>query len=287
MAFYDQKMRDAVKNYIESSNYHQRRVHKAQELSRQLFELRMEECSRVLVSAQSFGNLLTNTPEFFTTGLAKLEASVITFIQQALELNAALETASRSSTAGDGIIAGVNAGAGMAVVVSEVLPRATVELVRKYCSASTGTAINTLYGAAAKSATLARIGGGAITAGGGGMAKGAAILWLANPIGLAVGIVVGGILKELVDNKSKTDEADELFEKVAAAVKPLEETIDHIIYLIDKTKDNISGADSVLSELQANAPSDYLEYSDSQKKMLEDYNKHIKTLALLMKRRIK
>ncbi|MDF5718281.1 MAG: hypothetical protein PUP93_31545 [Rhizonema sp. NSF051] len=42
--------------------------------------------------------------------------------------------------------------------------------------ASTGTAISTLSGAAATNAMLAWFGGGAIAAGGGGMALGAAVL---------------------------------------------------------------------------------------------------------------
>ena len=49
-------------------------------------------------------------------------------------------------------------------------------VVSTFATASTGTAISALSGAAATNATLAWFGGGAIAAGGGGMALGAAVL---------------------------------------------------------------------------------------------------------------
>ena len=63
-------------------------------------------------------------------------------------------------------------------------------LVGTLASASTGTAIATLSGAAAKSATLAWLGGGTLAAGGGGVAAGTAVLG-----GLVVGpaILVFGL----------------------------------------------------------------------------------------------
>lgn len=57
-----------------------------------------------------------------------------------------------------------------------------------YGTASTGTAIATLSGAAAENASLAWLGGGAVSAGGGGMVWGSAILWT----GVAVAMVAAG-----------------------------------------------------------------------------------------------
>ena len=53
-------------------------------------------------------------------------------------------------------------------------------------TASTGTAISALSGAAAQSAALAWLGGGALTAGGGGMAAGHALLAMAGPVGWTI-----------------------------------------------------------------------------------------------------
>ena len=53
---------------------------------------------------------------------------------------------------------------------------ATTGLVGALGTASTGTAISTLSGAAASNATLAWLGGGALAAGGGGIVVGTAVL---------------------------------------------------------------------------------------------------------------
>lgn len=54
-------------------------------------------------------------------------------------------------------------------------------------TASTGTAISALSGAAATNAALAWLGGGALATGGGGVAAGEAFLALAGPVGWAIG----------------------------------------------------------------------------------------------------
>ncbi len=63
-------------------------------------------------------------------------------------------------------------------------------LVTTLASASTGTAIATLSGAAAKSATLAWLGGGTLAAGGGGVAAGTVVLggFVVGPAILVIGL---------------------------------------------------------------------------------------------------
>lgn len=63
--------------------------------------------------------------------------------------------------------------------------------VATYGSASTGTAIASLSGAAAQNATMAWLGGGALTAGGGGMALGAVAL---NFVTVGPTMLVGGLV---------------------------------------------------------------------------------------------
>ena len=60
-------------------------------------------------------------------------------------------------------------------------------------AATTGTAIGTLSGAAAHNATMAYLGGGALSIGGGGMAAGSAAL---TGLGIGTGIGIGGFLTE-------------------------------------------------------------------------------------------
>jgi hypothetical protein len=67
----------------------------------------------------------------------------------------------------------------------------TLTLVGLVGTASTGTAIGTLSGAAAQSATLAWLGGGSLAAGGGGMALGSLVL---GGITIGPAIAVGGFM---------------------------------------------------------------------------------------------
>lgn len=81
-----------------------------------------------------------------------------------------------------------------------------------FATASTGTAIATLSGAAATNATLAFFGGGSLAAGGLGMAGGTAVLGglVAGPALLVMGIISGAKagknLEEAYSNSAKADE---------------------------------------------------------------------------------
>lgn len=94
-------------------------------------------------------------------------------------------------------------------------------------SASTGTAISTLGGAAATNATLAWLGGGSLAAGGGGMALGTAVLG-----GIAAGplIAVAGFMMDSKAEKNLTEayeyesEIDIKIEKMELSLEGLSAT---------------------------------------------------------------
>lgn len=85
--------------------------------------------------------------------------------------------------------------------------------VGMFASASTGTAIASLSGVAAKNATLAWLGGGALSAGGLGMAGGTAVLGglVAGPAIAVTGLVMASKAEEALTNarayESKVDQA--------------------------------------------------------------------------------
>ncbi len=88
------------------------------------------------------------------------------------------------------------AGAGAGVAVAAMGPTAAMGIATTFGVASTGTAISSLSGAAATNAALAWLGGGALAAGGGGMAAGNVFLALFGPIGWSiagVAILASGI----------------------------------------------------------------------------------------------
>ena len=73
--------------------------------------------------------------------------------------------------------------------------------VTTFATASTGTAISSLSGAAATNATLAFLGGGSLASGGGGMAVGAAAL---NLVAIGPAILVSGFVVAGQGEKAKT-----------------------------------------------------------------------------------
>lgn len=89
---------------------------------------------------------------------------------------------------------------------------------------STGTALSSLSGGAATSATLTAIGGGAISAGGGGMALGTAILGAST---LGVGLLVGGVLFNFTGGKL-SDKADEAYRQMEEAEKKIQKICEYL-----------------------------------------------------------
>lgn len=113
-----------------------------------------------------------------------------------------------SSLAG-GVVGGAASGAAVAF--------GAFGAAQALATASTGTAIATLSGAAATNATLAFFGGGSLAAGGLGMAGGAAVLGglVAGPALLVLGFVTGGAAaKELEKAKANHAEALVLYEQL-------------------------------------------------------------------------
>ena len=97
--------------------------------------------------------------------------------------------------------------------------------VMTFAAASTGTAISALSGVAATNATLAAIGGGALSAGGLGMAGGTAILGaaVAAPVLAIAGWVYANHGEEALSNARKArDEVEKTIEKLTKAVHSLQ-----------------------------------------------------------------
>ncbi|MFD3996109.1 hypothetical protein [Streptomyces sp. NPDC058583] len=96
------------------------------------------------------------------------------------------------------------------------LSGAAYATVAKVATASTGTAINTLSGAAKRNATLAAIGGGAKAAGGGGVAAGVRRLNTITAVP-AVALTVGLLIKQKSDEDRAVAKFDADVKKAVAA----------------------------------------------------------------------
>lgn len=106
---------------------------------------------------------------------------------------------------GAAVLLGGLGGAGMGAAAGFAASGATTATVMAFGAASTGTAISSLSGVAATNAVLAWLGGGALAAGGGGMALGTAVLGGAT---LGVGLLIGGAVFAFTGSKM-SDKADE------------------------------------------------------------------------------
>jgi hypothetical protein len=114
------------------------------------------------------------------------------------------------ASVGAAVLAGGLGGAALGTAGGFAAASATTAAVMALGTASTGTAISTLSGAAATNATLAALGGGSLAAGGGGMALGSTILGAST---LGVGLLVGGIIFSL-SSSSISDKADKAHQQM-------------------------------------------------------------------------
>jgi hypothetical protein len=138
----------------------------------------------------------------------------------------------KQASVGAGVLLGGLGGAAFGTAGGFAAAGATTAAVMALGTASTGTAIATLSGAAATNATLAALGGGAIAAGGGGMALGSAVLGAAT---LGVGLLVGGIIFS-VAGSSVSDKADEAWSQMKKAEEEINKICSFLLELSDAAK---------------------------------------------------
>lgn len=123
----------------------------------------------------------------------------------------------KNVSVGAGVLLGGLGGAAVGTAGGFAAAGATTSAVMALGTASTGTAIASLSGAAATNATLAALGGGAIAAGGGGIALGTTILGATT---LGIGLLVGGVIFNVTGEKL-SDKADEAWSQMEKAEKTI------------------------------------------------------------------
>lgn len=143
-----------------------------------------------------------------------------------------------------------------------------------FASASTGTAISSLAGAAATNATLAWFGGGSLAAGGFGMAGGMAVLGgiVAGPVLAVGGMMMAATARENLANAQKYQaKARKEVEKMNNAIAVVE-AINDVALKFDEIIRRLSQAfNSVLDNLEsiiASSGTNYASYSNSQKRQV-------------------
>lgn len=156
-------------------------------------------------------------------------------------------------------------------------------------TASTGTAIGSLSGAAAVNATLAWLGGGSLAAGGMGMAGGMAIL---GGITFAPVLVVGGWminaqshgnLANAQKNKAEAEKAAEQMKKATSALNKINEVAKKFNDLIRRLSTAFTPVLDGLEATIAAAGTNYTHYNESQKRQVHLAVQFAQVLALLLK----
>lgn len=116
----------------------------------------------------------------------------------------------KDAAVGASVLLGGLGGAALGTAGGFAAAGGTTAAVMALGTASTGTAIASLSGAAATNATLAVLGGGTLAAGGGGVALGTAVLGGAT---LGVGLLIGGIIFT-VAGSSVSNKAEKAWEQM-------------------------------------------------------------------------
>jgi len=236
-----------------------------------------QDAVHVIEDVEGLVNSIACHPKSFETDIQEIivqKEQFKTTIEYGLEQRKALEISAKS--AGIGVAAGA--------VVAGMAPTAAMWVATTFGTASTGTAISALSGAAATNAALAWLGGGALAAGGGGMAAGHALLALAGPIGwgvagtsFAVSVWFAWRKKHKIQ-ESKKEEIARL-KNCVEALKEIKGKIDAISVETSSLFGNLHNSLSSCNYLRGR---DYTSFSDEEKQALGSVVNNTKALSALL-----
>ena len=204
-----------------------------------LFECRKDSV-RCIQRVKSYIDRLTNCPPEIQKGIAKALSYTDNFretmqweidAEQSYSVSASSIKSANASNIG---IGGVAAGA----TIATMGPTAAMAIATTFGTASTGVAISSLGGIAATNAALAWLRGGAIAAGGAGMAGGSALLALAGPIGwgLAGVAALGTSVKMRSSNSKAIEEIEKLIQELNGKLEILKPKHQKLLRLLTSTK---------------------------------------------------
>lgn len=172
-------------------------------------------------------------------------------------------------------------------VMAAAASSGTTAAVMALGTASTGTKIATLHGAAATKAALAALGGGALSAGGGGIALGTLVL---NATSLGAGVLVEGLAMAYASSvsKKKADEAEsEMLKNQSIIEEAIEMQMDvtHSVNAIKSVSVDICNSiyKPLVMRLKALVAekTDWNEYTEEEKRLVENVILVVKILHFL------
>ena len=277
---YIEAKKDAIRIHEEAKGKYNRVYHKTKGLGNRLYDKR---CDSVLLvqEVEELVNSIANNPKDFHKKISDIQTAQIVFHETEEYAKKSLDDALR---VGMDILIGIAEGEAVACIA----PTTAMWVATTFGHASTGTAISALHGVAATKAALAWLGGGALGAGGAGVAGGQALLALAGPIGWGISgtTTAISIIRLGYKNKEIADDAINEAKKITMAGAELNEASAEIQNILDETVMLMDALREMLIANQRLRGSDYLELSEEKQYRLGTMVNNTFSLAQLLNRTI-
>lgn len=277
--FYNTLKKEALRIHESTLNRYNASYEKMKTACEKLYTIRVESVELIQLIERVI-NSIANTPKEFDTQLGKIGKELIKF-RETEEYTR--EAYNASIKAGVNIFGGAAAGMGVAAMA----PTALMGIATTFGTASTGTAISALSGAAAQKAAIAWIGrtfAGFAVKGGAGMAAGQAFLALVGPIGWGITATSTGISLISLSNKNKelADKAVNEAKEIARAREALDETTEKVIFLVTKTETLFSDINSQRETIMSYMNADYLSLLKEEQYYLGSLVNNTLSLSVLL-----
>lgn len=274
--------KDAIEVHKNAVNRYNQSHYEMRSACDTLYRTRELALTKIL-SAEALVNSIANRPKEFDKQMGDVKQHLLTFHQTK---DFAAETYKEAVRSGVSILSGVAAGGAIATAA----PSVAMSIATTFGTASTGTAISSLSGAAAQKAALAWIGrvtGGIATKGivtGAGMASGQAFLALAGPIGWGVSAASTAVslISLSTKNKKVAQEAIDEAKTIMIARETLRETTAKIYQLQDQTSHLLEALSSQLDKAYAYLNMDFLSLDGDTQMLLGAVVNNTYSLAALL-----
>ncbi|EHL16182.1 hypothetical protein HMPREF9629_01438 [Peptoanaerobacter stomatis] len=229
-------------------------------------------------------NSIAHTPKEFDTNIGK----IVKDISQFRETEEYVQEAYKKTVK---VAENIGKNTAFALGIASMAPNAFMAMATTFGTASTGTAISALSGAAAQKAAIAWIGrtfAGFLVKEGAGMLVGNMFLGLIGPIGWGIGVI--GISRSIFslseDNKKIADEAVKEAKEILKLKESLDETNETIRDFITKTNDLYNNLSSQKNMILSFMNLDYNIIDDNEKLFLGTLVNNTLSLSALLNKNI-
>lgn len=276
--------KEALRIHEETLSRYNKSYEKMGKACESLYSVRTDTVA-LIQFVQKVINSIANTPKEYDTKMGEIGSELKKFKETEAY---AKESYDASIKAGVNIAAGAAAGIG----VASMAPTALMSIATTFGSATTGTAVSALSGAAAQKAAVAWLGrtfAGFAVKEGAGMAVGEAFLALAGPIGWGITAASTGIslISLTSKNKELANSAVEEAKEIAKARESLDETSEKINSLRTKTFMIYNDMNKQRSDLVSMMNADFISLPDEQKVFLGSVVNNTLSLSVLLNETIK